>query len=71
MSTSHNKIPMFSKEEYDDWNIRMQAHLAAQDDDMWFFITYGPMMIMKAYTTIAITAGGAQWIEKTRFEYTT
>ncbi|KZV30017.1 hypothetical protein F511_24800 [Dorcoceras hygrometricum] len=26
---------MFSKEEYDVWKIRMQAHLAAQDDDMW------------------------------------
>ncbi|KZV29779.1 hypothetical protein F511_33521 [Dorcoceras hygrometricum] len=39
MSTSHNKIPMFSKEDYDDWKIRMQAHLAAQDDDMWSVIT--------------------------------
>ncbi|KZV38544.1 hypothetical protein F511_20258 [Dorcoceras hygrometricum] len=39
---------MFSEEEYHDWKIRMQAHLAAQDDDMWFVITDGPMKIMKA-----------------------
>ncbi|KZV58372.1 hypothetical protein F511_15495 [Dorcoceras hygrometricum] len=65
MSTSHNKIPMFSKEEYDDWKVWMQAHLAAQDDDMWFVITDGPMKIMKANTVMAITAGATQWIEKT------
>ncbi|KZV39374.1 hypothetical protein F511_43706 [Dorcoceras hygrometricum] len=47
MSTSHNKIPMFSKEDYDDWKIRMQAHLAAQDDDMWSVIIEEPMKIMK------------------------
>ncbi|KZT76164.1 hypothetical protein F511_46811 [Dorcoceras hygrometricum] len=70
MPTSHNKIPMFSKEEYDDWKIRMQAHLAALDDDMWFFITDGPMKIMKANTAMAITAGAPQWIEKTKLEYT-
>ncbi|KZV34626.1 hypothetical protein F511_27327 [Dorcoceras hygrometricum] len=70
MSAPHNKIPMFSKEEYDDSKIRMQARLAAQDDDMWFVITDGPMNIMKANTAIAITAGAPQWIEKTRFEYT-
>ncbi|KZV38556.1 hypothetical protein F511_39133 [Dorcoceras hygrometricum] len=64
MSTSHNKIPMFSKEEYDDWKIRMQAHLVAQDDDMWFVITYGPMKIMKANTTMSITAGAPQWIKR-------
>ncbi|KZV46971.1 hypothetical protein F511_15768 [Dorcoceras hygrometricum] len=49
----------------------MQAHIAAQDDDMWFVITDGPMKIMKDNTAMAITAGAAQWIEKTRFEYTT
>ncbi|KZV23871.1 hypothetical protein F511_30543 [Dorcoceras hygrometricum] len=56
MSSSHNKIPMFSKEEYYDWKIRMQDHLAAQDDDMWYIITDGPMKIMKANTAMAITA---------------
>ncbi|KZV19813.1 hypothetical protein F511_34404 [Dorcoceras hygrometricum] len=70
MSTSHNKIPMFYKEEYDDWKIRKQAHLAAQDDDMWYVITYGPMKIMKANTAIAISDGAPQWVEKSRFEYT-
>ncbi|KZV06859.1 hypothetical protein F511_45657 [Dorcoceras hygrometricum] len=49
----------------------MQAHLAAQDDDMWYVIIDGPMKIMKANTTMAITAGAPQWIEKTQMEYTT
>ncbi|XP_073017799.1 uncharacterized protein [Primulina eburnea] len=30
-----SKVPIFSKEDFDDWKIRMQAHLVAQDDDMW------------------------------------
>ncbi|KZV42970.1 hypothetical protein F511_42547 [Dorcoceras hygrometricum] len=61
---------MFSTEGYDDWKIRMQAHIAGQDDDMWFVITDGPMKIMKANTAIAITAGAPQWLEKTILEYT-
>ncbi|KZV46156.1 hypothetical protein F511_23892 [Dorcoceras hygrometricum] len=64
MSISHNKISMFSKEEYDIWKIRMQTHLAAQDDDMWLVITDGPIKIMKMNTAVAITAGAPQWIEK-------
>ncbi|KZV46154.1 hypothetical protein F511_23890 [Dorcoceras hygrometricum] len=62
---------MFSKEDYDDWKIRMQAHLAAQDDDMWSVITDGPIKIMKANTAIAISAGAPEWVEKRRYEYTT
>ncbi|KZV38661.1 hypothetical protein F511_32938 [Dorcoceras hygrometricum] len=34
---------MFTKKEYEVWKIRMQAHLAEQDDDMWFVITDEPM----------------------------
>ncbi|KZT75526.1 hypothetical protein F511_47449 [Dorcoceras hygrometricum] len=64
MSSSHNKIPMFSKEEYDDWKIIMQAHLAVQDDDMWYVITDGPMKIMKANTAMVITAGAPQWMKR-------
>ncbi|KZV35725.1 hypothetical protein F511_38369 [Dorcoceras hygrometricum] len=55
MSSSHNKFPMFSKEEHDDWKIRMQEHIAAQNDDMWYVITDGPMKIMKANTAMDIT----------------
>ncbi|KZV31051.1 hypothetical protein F511_24073 [Dorcoceras hygrometricum] len=69
-TTSGRKIPMFSKEEYDVWKIQMQAPLAAQDGDMWFVITDGPMKIMKTNTAIAISAGAPQWIEKTRMEWT-
>ncbi|KZV52885.1 hypothetical protein F511_34830 [Dorcoceras hygrometricum] len=61
---------MFSKEEYNVWKIRMQAHLAVQDDDMWFVITNGPMQILKMNTAVAITAGAPQWIEKPRLELT-
>ncbi|KZV58053.1 hypothetical protein F511_42690 [Dorcoceras hygrometricum] len=70
MSTSHNKIPMFSKEDYDNWKIRMQAHLAAQDDDMWYVITEGPLKIMKPNLAFAISNGEPQFLEKCRHEYT-
>ncbi|KZT76077.1 hypothetical protein F511_46898 [Dorcoceras hygrometricum] len=71
MSLSHNEIPMLSKEEYDVWKIRMQAHLAAQNDDMWEVMTNGPLKIMKANPAFAITGGAPEWIEKSRAEYTT
>ncbi|XP_073064003.1 uncharacterized protein [Primulina eburnea] len=64
------KIPMFSKEDYDDWKIRMQAHLAAQDDDMWYVITDGPMRILKVNIAATITEGAPQMIEKHRSEWT-
>ncbi|KZV13547.1 hypothetical protein F511_45291 [Dorcoceras hygrometricum] len=48
----------------------MQAHLAAQDDDMWFIIIYGPIKIMKTNTAMAISTGAAQWVEKPRLEWT-
>ncbi|KZV32581.1 hypothetical protein F511_37303 [Dorcoceras hygrometricum] len=70
MSTSHNKIPMFSKEDYDDWKTRMQAHLAAQDDDMCSVITDGPMKIMKINIAFAMTDGAPKYVEKRRHEYT-
>ena len=53
-----NNIPMFSKENYDDWMIRMQAHLAALDDDMWYVITDGPMKILKLNTVTNTMEGG-------------
>ncbi|KZV52042.1 hypothetical protein F511_42129 [Dorcoceras hygrometricum] len=70
MSISHNKIPLFSREEYDDWKIRMLAHLAAIDDDMWYVITEGPLKIMKPNLAVAITSGEPQFLEKSRPEYT-
>ncbi|XP_075489495.1 uncharacterized protein LOC142528336 [Primulina tabacum] len=68
--SSFNKIPMFSREEFDDWKIRIHAHLAPQDDDMWYFITDGSMRILKANTTVAITDGEPHRIEKHREEWT-
>ncbi|KZV57391.1 hypothetical protein F511_36700 [Dorcoceras hygrometricum] len=67
---SSNKIPMFCEEEYDDWKIRMQAHLSAMDDDMWFVITDGPIKILKANTAVAVSDGAPIMVEKPRFEWT-
>ncbi|XP_073137617.1 uncharacterized protein [Henckelia pumila] len=69
--TSFNKIYMFSKDDYDGWKICMQEHLSAQDDDMWYVITDGPMNIMKANTVVVVTEGAPQMIEKPRAEWTT
>ena len=61
---------MFSKEDYDDWKIRMQAHLCAQDDDMWYVITEGPLKIVKVIPST--TEGGeARAVDKPRLEWTT
>ncbi|XP_073136842.1 uncharacterized protein [Henckelia pumila] len=68
--TSFSNIPMFSKEDFDDWKIRMQAHLSALDDDIWFVITDGPLEITKVNTAIALSGGGPQYIEKPRIEWT-
>ncbi|XP_073138422.1 uncharacterized protein [Henckelia pumila] len=68
--TSFNKIPMFSKEDFDDWKILMQEHLSALDDDMWFVITDGPLTITKINTAIALSGSGPQFIEKPRIEWT-
>ncbi|XP_075494801.1 uncharacterized protein LOC142532371 [Primulina tabacum] len=67
---SFNKIPMFSNEDYDDWKIRMQANLAAQDDDMWYIITDGPMKILKANKAAITTKGAPQMVETYRSEWT-
>ncbi|XP_073046036.1 uncharacterized protein [Primulina eburnea] len=65
--TYFSKVPMFSKE---DWKMRMQAHLAAQDDDMWYVITDGPLKILKPNTAVAVTDGAPQIVEKPRSEWT-
>ncbi|XP_075520556.1 uncharacterized protein LOC142553900 [Primulina tabacum] len=48
----------------------MQAHLAAQDDDMWYVITDGPLKILKPNTAVAVTEGAPQMVEKSRSEWT-
>ncbi|XP_073154033.1 uncharacterized protein [Henckelia pumila] len=64
MASAFNKIPMFSKKDYDEWKIRIQAHLSAQDDDMWYVITDGPMKITKINTATAMKNGEPQIVEK-------
>ncbi|XP_073120766.1 uncharacterized protein [Henckelia pumila] len=68
--TSFSKISTFYKEDFDDWKIRMQAHLSSLDDDMWFVITDGPLTITKVNTAIALSGGSPQDIEKPRIECT-
>ncbi|KAL8542595.1 hypothetical protein ACS0TY_003468 [Phlomoides rotata] len=48
-----SKVPMFSAEDYDDWKIRIQAHLSAMNDEMWSVIEDGPLVIVKTNTTNA------------------
>ncbi|KZV54109.1 hypothetical protein F511_28868 [Dorcoceras hygrometricum] len=48
----------------------MQDHLAAQDDDMWFVITDGPIKITRPNIVVAISVGAAQWVDKLRTEWT-
>ncbi|XP_075515730.1 uncharacterized protein LOC142550540 [Primulina tabacum] len=48
----------------------MQTHLAAQDDDVWYVITDGPMKILKANTDVPITYGAPHHIEKPQDEWT-
>ncbi|XP_073025107.1 uncharacterized protein [Primulina eburnea] len=48
----------------------MQAHFAAQDDDMWYVITDVPLKILKPNPAVAITEGAPQMLEKPRYEWT-
>ncbi|XP_073046132.1 uncharacterized protein [Primulina eburnea] len=48
----------------------MHAHLADQDDDMWYVMTDGPLKILKPNPAIAITEGAPQMLEKPRYEWT-
>ncbi|XP_047313880.1 uncharacterized protein LOC124917513 [Impatiens glandulifera] len=61
---------MFSKDDYDDWKIRMQAHLEAQDDDIWYVIIDGPMRILKVSTTTSTTEDAYEMKEKCGYEWT-
>ncbi|KAL8472990.1 hypothetical protein ACS0TY_029995 [Phlomoides rotata] len=46
-----SKVPMFFAEDYDDWKIRMQAHLSAMNDEMWSIIADMPIVIQKTNTS--------------------
>ncbi|XP_031112035.1 uncharacterized protein LOC116016007 [Ipomoea triloba] len=38
---------MFNLDKFDDWKVRMQAHLSAMHDEMWDVITDGPIQILQ------------------------
>ena len=62
---------MFTKENYDNWKTRMQSHLAALDDDMWYVITDGPIKITKVILSTNTTEGTSRTTEKPRSEWST
>ena len=43
MDSSLLKLLVFNIDKFDDWKVRMQAHLEAADDDMWDIIENGPV----------------------------
>ncbi|XP_031106289.1 uncharacterized protein LOC116010936 [Ipomoea triloba] len=44
---------MFNLDKFDDWKVRMQAHLSAIHDEMWDVITDGPIKILQVNTNRA------------------
>ncbi|KAL8456771.1 hypothetical protein ACS0TY_034860 [Phlomoides rotata] len=64
-----SKVPMFLAEDYDDWKIRMQAHLSSMNDEIWPVIEDGPLVIMKSNTSNAQTAETVQIIPKPKNEW--
>ena len=69
--TKLDDIPMFSKEDYEYWKIRMEVYLAALDDDLWDIITDGPIKIMKVNIVANTMEGTPQMTEKPKCEWTT
>ncbi|KAL8542500.1 hypothetical protein ACS0TY_003386 [Phlomoides rotata] len=65
-----SKVHMFSAEDYDDWKIRMQAHLSAMNDEMWSIIEDGPIVIEKPNTSNDLTTKTVQVIPKPKKEWT-
>ncbi|XP_047325082.1 uncharacterized protein LOC124928875 [Impatiens glandulifera] len=49
----------------------MQAHLATQEDDMWYVITDGSIKILKNRTTTTSVDDVPKMIEKPRYEWST
>ncbi|KAL6521086.1 hypothetical protein OROGR_017655 [Orobanche gracilis] len=71
-SSMINKVPMFSVNEFDDWRIRMEAHLAAMHEEMIFVIQEGPIKIMKVNPAARIEGQPhAEMLEKDRDQWTT
>ena len=62
--SSYYKLPMFSKDNYQNWKTRMQSHLAALDDDMWYVITDGLIKITKVVLSTNAAKGTSQVTEK-------
>ncbi|KAL6531971.1 hypothetical protein OROGR_013941 [Orobanche gracilis] len=71
-SSMINKVPMFSVNEFDDWRIRMEAHLAAMHEEMIFVIQEGPIKIMKVNPAARIEGQPhTEMLEKDRDQWTT
>ncbi|GAB2292592.1 hypothetical protein Dimus_038213 [Dionaea muscipula] len=64
-----SRVPMFSLDKFDEWKMRMQAHLAATHEDMIEVIEEGPLTIMKANTD-ATTCAEVPMVPKPRSQWT-
>ena len=60
---------MLCKKDYDDWKVRMQAHLSAHDDDKWHVITEGPIKMVKVIPSTE-EGGESRAIDKPRIDWT-
>ncbi|KAL6587807.1 hypothetical protein OROMI_000785 [Orobanche minor] len=66
-----NKVLMFSINEFDDWRIRMEVHLAAMHEEMIFVIQDGPIKTMKVNTTARVEGQEHDvYVEKDRDQWT-
>ncbi|KAL8501621.1 hypothetical protein ACS0TY_020944 [Phlomoides rotata] len=65
-----SKVHMLSAEDYDDWNIRMQAHLSAMNDEMWSIIEDEPIVIEKSNTSNHQTTETVQVTPNPKKEWT-
>ena len=70
MDLSVSKLLAFSIAGYDEWKIRMHAHLASINDEMWSVIEDGPIEITKVNTDAAVAAGAPQIVPKPKAEWT-
>ncbi|CAH9092442.1 unnamed protein product [Cuscuta europaea] len=72
MDHSLSKNLMFSDLKFDDWRIRMKAHLCALNDEMWEVLDIGPFTsFQKVNPEHAIDNTRPQMISKAKSEWTT
>ena len=69
MDNSLLKYLVFNIDRFDDWRVRMQAHLEAADDDMWDIIEKGPFVPMMHNPAHINDATAPAMIEKPKADW--